>query len=156
MWAMKMDLMRRRRTDGGVNMVPSDAEINALFSNVGVVPHWFMDRPSWATPVPGIAVSGVLNFFPRSVEILVHPRGKFALMDRGNLAIGVSGNNQYRIEDDLLRNQFRFFFESYEGVIDTNTCPAHILQIDTTCWSGVQIDDVVLGCSGEDVVGIGS
>lgn len=156
LYAIKTDLMRRRRTDGGRNMVPSDAEINGMFRDAGVEPHWFMDRPSWATPVPGVAVNGVLNFFPRSVEILIHPRGKFALMDRGNLNIGVTGNNQYRVDDDLLRNQFRFFFESFEGLIDTNTCPAHTIQIDTTCWSGVQIDDVVLGCAGEDVVGIGS
>jgi len=156
LYAIKTDLMRRRRTDGGVQLVPSDESINALFRNAGVEPHWFMDRPSWATPVPGIAVNGVLNFFPRSVEILVHPRGKFALMDRGNLNIGVTGNNQYRVDDDLLRNQFRFFFESFEGVINTNTCPAHILQIDTTCWNGVQIDDQVMGCAGEDVIGVGS
>lgn len=156
LYAIKTDLMRRRRTDGGTNMVPSDEAVNSMFRDAGVEPHWFMDRPSWATPVPGVAVSGVLNFFPRSVEILVHPRGKFALMDRGALSIGVTGNNQYRVNDDLLRNQFRFFFESYEGLIDTNTCPAHTLQIDTTCWSGVQIDDIVLGCAGEDVVGVGS
>ena len=156
LYAIKTDMMRRRRTDGGTNLVPSDEAVNTLFRNAGVEPHWFMDRPSWATPVPGVAVSGVLNFFPRSLEILVHPRGKFAVMDRGNLAIGVTGNNQYRIDDDLLRNQFRFFFESYEGLINTNTCPAHTIQIDTTCWSGVQIDDVVLGCSGEDVATIGS
>jgi len=148
--------MRRRRTDGGTQMVASDETINAMFRNAGVEPHWFMDRPSWATPVPGIAVNGVLNFFPRSVEILVHPRGKFALMDRGNLNIGVAPNNQYRVDDDLLRNQYRFFFESFEGVINTNTCPAHILQIDTTCWNGVQIDDQVMGCAGEDVIGVGS
>lgn len=156
MGAIKTDLMRRRRTDGGKNMVASDAEVNALFSNVGVTPHWYMDRPSWATPVPPLATNGVLNLHPRSLEILVAPRGKFALMDRGNLNIGVSGNNQYRVDDDLLRNQIRFFFESFEGVIDTNTCPAHILQIDTTCWNGVQIDDQVLGCIGEDVAGVGS
>jgi hypothetical protein len=156
LYAIKTDMMRRRRTDGGQNLVPSDDAINALFRDAGVEPHWFMDRPSWATPVPNVAVNGVLNFFPRSVEILVHPRGKFALMDRGNLNIGVTGNNQYRVDDDLLRNQFRFFFESFEGVINTNTCPAHTIQIDTTCWSGVQIDDVVLGCAGEDVASIGS
>ena len=156
MYAIKTDLMRRRRTDGGTQMVASDETINAMFRNAGVEPHWFMDRPSWATPVPGIAVNGVLNFFPRSVEILVHPRGKFALMDRGNLNIGVAPNNQYRVDDDLLRNQYRFFFESFEGVINTNTCPAHILQIDTTCWNGVQIDDQVMGCAGEDVATIGS
>ncbi|NNC74976.1 MAG: major capsid protein [Acidimicrobiia bacterium] len=156
LYAIKTDMMRRRRTDGGQNLVPSDESINALFRNAGVEPHWFMDRPSWATPVPGIAVNGVLNFFPRSVEILVAPRGKFALMDRGNLNIGVTGNNQYRVDDDLLRNQFRFFFESFEGVINTNTCPAHILQIDTTCWNGVQIADEAMGCAGEDNPAVGS
>jgi len=156
LYAIKTDLMRRRRTDGGVQLVPSDESINALFRNAGVEPHWFMDRPSWATPVPGIAVNGVLNFFPRSVEILVHPRGKFALMDRGNLNIGVAPNNQYRVDDDLLRNQYRFFFESFEGVINTNTCPAHILQIDTTCWNGVQIADEAMGCAGENYAGVGS
>lgn len=156
LYAIKTDLMRRRRTDGGVQLVPGDETINALFRNAGVEPHWFMDRPSWATPVPGIAVNGVLNFFPRSVEILIAPRGKFALMDRGNLNIGVAPNNQYRVDDDLLRNQYRFFFESFEGVINTNTCPAHILQIDTTCWNGVQIADEAMGCAGENYLGVGS
>ena len=115
-----------------------------------------MDRPSWATPIPDLATSGDLNFFPSSVEILLHRRGKFALMDRGDLTIGVSPNNIYRLGDDLRRNQFTFFFESFEGIIDTDSCPAHILQIPDLCYNGAQIADVAIACEGYDVEGIGS
>lgn len=152
LWAMKTDLLRRRRTDGGRNLVASDAEIENIFRDAGVEPHWFMDRPSWAVPVPNLATSRVLNFYPSSVQILVHRRGKFALMARDGLNIGVSGNNTYRVDDDLLRNQFRYFFESWEGVIDTDSCPAHILDVPV-CWNGVQIADELLGCSGENIAG---
>jgi hypothetical protein len=154
-FAIKMDLLRRRRTDGGTNLAASDGAINAAFADVGVTPHWYMDRPSWATPIPNLATNGVLNQFPRNLEMLVAPRGKFALMDRGNLNIGVGGNIM-RDNTSLSRNEFTFFFENFEGLIDTNTCPAHIIQINDLCYNGVQVDDVAVGCEGLDIVGIGS
>ncbi len=151
MWGMKMDLMRRRRTNGDFR-VPSDSEIDAMFAAVGVNIHWFMDRPSWAVAVPAVASGNTLNLLPQSVQILLAPRGKFAVMDRGELAIGVTGNNIYRDNQSNSRNEFTFFFENFEGIVDTTSCPAHTLDIPV-CWSGVQIDDIVIACQGQDELG---
>lgn len=155
LWAIKTDLLRRRRTDGGRNVVASDGEVNAMFADVGVVPHWFMDKPSWASTIPAVATGNIVNLFPRVVDMLIHRRGKFALMTKGMNSIGVTGNNMYRQDDDLLRNQFTFFFESAEGLIDTDSCPAHLLHMPV-CWNGVQIDDVVIDCEGNDYAGVAS
>jgi hypothetical protein len=148
--AIQIDLVRRRRTDGGFNMVPSEAQVTQLFRDAGVNPHFFIDRPSWATALPTLQTSGLMNQPPRNLEIIVAPPGKFTMMDRGELTVGVSGNNIYRLEDDLMRNQFTFFFENFEGVVNTNTCPAHLIQIDNLCYNGQQIDDVYINCEGED------
>lgn len=147
LWAIKTDLLKRRRTDGGRNMVASDEEINAMFRDAGVEPHWFMDRPTWAIAFRDLEDGGVLNFFPDHVDVNLHKRGKFAVMTRGELSIGVTGNNMYRQDDDLLKNQFTFFIENYEGLIDTDSCPAHTMRVPA-CWSGVQIADDVIACDG--------
>lgn len=152
LWAMKMDIARRRRTDGSFS-VPTDAQIEAMFREVGISNvTWYLDNPSYAVAIPGIASGGNLNLLPASVQILVAPTGKFAVMDRGELAIGVTGNNIYRDNVSNSRNEFTFFFENFEGVVDTTSCPAHILDIPA-CWNGVQIDDIVINCQGGDEVG---
>lgn len=147
LWGMKMDVMRRRRTDGQIS-VPSDEQINAMFREVGINIHWVIDTPTWGTPIPAVG-SSTLNRLPQSVQILIAPPGKFALMDRGELSIGVTGNNIYRDTSSNERNQFTFFFENFEGVVDTNSCPAHILDIPV-CWNGVQVDDQLVNCFGAD------
>jgi hypothetical protein len=152
LYAMKMDIFRRRQTSGGLNQVPSDAEIEGMFRDVGVDVTFFMDRPTWAVAVPSIATANSLNLLPQSVQILIAPPGKFAAIDRGELAIGVTGNNIYRDNESNRRNQFTFFFENFEGVVNTTSCPAHILDIPA-CWNGVQIDDIVINCQGGDEVG---
>jgi len=151
MWAMKIDLMRRRRTAGDFS-VPSDGTINGMFADVGVSPTWYMDTPSYAVAIPGVASGGNLNLLPASVQILLAPAGKFAVMDRGELAIGVTGNNIYRDNQSNSRNEFTLFFENFEGIVDTTSCPAHILDIPA-CWNGAQIDDVVINCQGGDEAG---
>lgn len=154
--AIQMDLVRRRRTDGGFNMVPSEAQVIQIFRDAGVNPHFFIDRPSWATSLPTLQTSGLMNLPPRNLEMIVAPPGKFTMMDRGELTVGVSGNNIYRLEDDLMRNQFTFFFENFEGVVNTNTCPAHLIEINNLCYNGQQVADVYIDCEGEDQQGIAS
>lgn len=153
--ALQADLMRRRRTDGGTNTVPSEAAVTSIFSDVGVTPHFFRDTPSWATPIPNLQTSGTLGWFPANLEMLVAPRGKFALMDRGDLNIGVAGNVM-RDNTSLAKNEFTFFFENFEGVINTTSCPAHVLQIDNLCFNGVQIADIIINCQGGDQRGAAS
>lgn len=147
-WAMKMDLMRRRNTSGNVQAVPSDGEIVSMFTNMGVTPHFFIDTPSWATAIPAVQTGGSLNLLPNRVEMVVAPTGKFAVMDRGELSIGVTGNNIYRDNTSNSLNQFTFFFENFEALVDTNSCPAYLLEVDGLCHNGVQIDDAVIACDG--------
>jgi hypothetical protein len=151
LWAMKMDILRRRRTDAGFS-VPSDAVIEQMFRDVGVDVTWFIDRPTFAVAIPAVGTGGNLNRLPASVQILLAPQGKFAAIDRGELAIGVTGNNIYRDNESNRRNQFTFFFENFEGVVNTTSCPAYTLDIPT-CWNGAQIDDIVINCQGGDEVG---
>jgi len=151
---IKMDLMRRRRTNGEVASVPSDAQINAMFSGVGVNIHWFIDQPSWVVALPTVGTVN-LNMLPGSVQILIAPPGKFAVMDRGELAIGVTGNGLYRDNTSNSRNEFTFFFENFEGVVNTTSCPAHILDIPA-CWNGIQQSDQLTTCAGIDEVGFQS
>lgn len=151
LWGIKMDLFRRRQINSGMPSVASDAQVEALFANAGINIHWFMDTPSYAVAIPAVGAS-VLNLIPQSVQILIAPPGKFALMDRGELSIGVTGNGMYRDTTSNARNQFTFFFENFEGIVNTNTLPAHILDIPV-CWNGVQIDDIVINCQGGDEMG---
>jgi hypothetical protein len=154
--AIKADLVSRRNTSGTVLRVPSTAEVNAIFADVGVSVNWFLDRPTWVTPLPAFTVGGRVAQFPRNVEMLIAPRGKFARMDGGNLTIGVTGNNIYRDNESNRHNNFTMFWESFEGVVNTDSCPAHIVEINNICWNGQQIADVVLDCEGQDEPGIGS
>jgi hypothetical protein len=151
LWGIKMDLFRRRQLTSDVPRVATDAEIDALFRNVGVNIHWFMDTPSWSVAIPSVGAS-TLNLIPQTVQILVAPRGKFALIDRGQLQIGVTGNGMYRDNTSNSKNQFTFFFENFEGIVNTTSCPAHTIDIQT-CWNGAQIDDIVINCQGGDEVG---
>ena len=152
-YALRMDIASRRKDAGG--MVPSEEAVDQIFTEVGITPHWYIDRPSWATPLSPLAVSGDLTMFPSTAEILVAPRGKFAVMDKGQLNLGLGGN-PIRIENDVRQNQATFFFESYEGLIDTTSCPAHLLTVTGLCYNGFQIADRKIECEGYDLVGEGS
>ena len=150
--AIKVDIARRRQTDGKPPRIVSDEEVNRMFADVGVNMHWFIDTPSWAVAIPSVATGGKLNLLPQSMPILLAQRGKFALMDRGYTGIGVAPSGIYRDTRTNEDNSFRFFFESFEGIVNTNTCPAHILEIPV-CWNGAQIDDVLINCQGGDETG---
>jgi len=151
-YAMKMDMMRRRRTNGDLPMAPSDGQIGAMFRDIGVEPHFFIDTPSWASTVPAVQTGGVLNLLPDSVEMVIAPRGKFAVMDRGELSIGVTGNNIYRDNASNASNQFTMFFENFEALVDTNSCPAYLLTVEDLCHNGIQIADEVLNCDGTNTI----
>lgn len=148
--ALKTDMYHQRRTDGPKTM-PTDGDVTAVFTRAGATVHWYLDDPTWAdSAAPSQAVAdGALATWPTSVNLLVAPPGKFALIDRGELRVGVTGNNIYRDLTSLMRNEFTFFFESFEGIVDTNSCPADLVSIPT-CFNGVQVADVTVDC---DLVG---
>ena len=151
-YAMKMDIIRRRNTSGSAIDVPADSVIDSMFMDAGVTPHFFIDTPSWASAIPAVQTGGVLNLLPSSVEMVIAPRGKFAVMDRGELSIGVTGNNLYRDNTSNSKNQFTFFFENFEGLVDTNSCPAYLLTIEDLCHNGIQIADEVITCDGGNTI----
>ena len=133
-------------TDGELTMV-SDAEVNRLFTDIGVSPNWFIDTPTWGvgwTAQP--KQNSDLVTPPTSVRVLLAPRGKFALIDRGQLNIGVTGNVVSRDLDQLARNEFTYFFETFEGIVNTNNCPADILRLPI-CLSGTQVADDLASCT---------
>ena len=150
--AMQMDQARRRNDSGAPLSIPSEAQIVQQFRDAGVNPHFFIDTPTWATPIPSIQVSNVLGLPPQAIDILIAPRGKFAVMDRGELSIGVTSNGLYRDNTSNNRNEFTMFFENFEGIINTNSLPAHRLRLPA-CWSGVQVADVLVDCEGNDYAG---
>ena len=152
LYAMKMDMVRRRNTSGGGISVPSDSEITRMFNDAGVTPHWFIDTPTWASAIPAVQTAGVLNLLPSSVEMVIAPRGKFAVMDRGELSIGVTGNGMYRDNASNASNNFTFFFENFEALVDTNSCPAYLLTVEDLCHNGIQIADEVLDCDGGNTI----
>lgn len=144
--ALKVDMLHQRRTDGPKTM-PTDADVARVFSNAGLNVHWYLDDPTWAAaaaPSQPVADGNIADW-PTEVALLIAPPGKFALIDRGELRIGVTGNNIYRDITSLMRNEFTFFFESFEGIVDTNSCPADILEIPV-CFNGVQVADVTVDC----------
>ena len=145
--AIKMDIMRRRNDSGRPTNV-SDAEVDTMFRNVGVNPHFFIDTPTWAAAVDAPQTIGAKNSLPTTIDILLAPRGKFAVMDRGQLNIGVTGNNIYRDNASNASNQFTMFWENFEGVVNTDSCPAYLLELPNLCYSGVQIADIAIDCDG--------
>lgn len=147
---MKMDILRRRVTNGQIPRVPSDAEIDGIFADAGFTMHWVIDTPSWMVPVGSVSSGGTMNKLPATTQLLVAPKGKFALIDRGQLAIGVNGNNLYRDNTSNSRNQFTLFFESFEGVVNTTSCPAYLINIPL-CWTGIQVDDQLVNCAGQNM-----
>lgn len=154
--AMRIDQSRRRR-DGAWELA-SEAQINALFVSEGVNMTWTLETGSWGTPPPDLTFAGnpsagllgTLSPLPSEADILLAPIGKYAMIDRAALQIGVTGNNYYRDTTELKKNQFTFFVENYEGVVDTMSCPAHILHFEGLCYNGAQIADVALDCAGEE------
>lgn len=146
--ALRVDGMRRKNITGGLPSIPSEAQINAQFTGIGITPHWTLDTPTWGVPAPVQPNrGGNLVGFPSSVNVLLAPRGKFALIDRGELTIGVTGNNIYRDIDALLHNEFTMFWETFEGVVNTTSCPADLVHLPL-CLSGAQVADAVSTCTG--------
>lgn len=149
MWAprwlagyIKGDITMRRNVTGGPPRVGTDADVARIFSDLGIRPHWYMDTPTWGTAAPTIqaGVGGAIPNGPGgSVKLLLAPAGKYALIDRGALNIGVDGNRM-RDNTSLSYNQFTLFFETFEGIVNTNSCPADLVTLPV-CFNGVQVDD---------------
>ena len=154
--ALRIDLSRRNSRGLGFRFA-TEAEVNAVFRDgVGINMTWYMDTPSWGEPLPFIVAgnppstgtTAFLNALPSSADILVAPEGKFAMIDRAQVSLGITGNNWYRDNASNNKNEVTFFVENYEGIVDTTSCPAHILHWDGLCYNGREVADVAVTCEG--------
>jgi hypothetical protein len=153
--ALRVDISRRRNTNGQFQ-IATEADVNRVFADAGFDMTWYLDTPTWGTVVPNLTsnanlsagATGVLSAFPQTAEVLVAPVGKFTMIDRAQLSIGVTGNNWYRDNTSNSKNEVTYFFENYEGVVDTTSCPAHLVKFDTLCYAGNMTADRAVACTG--------
>lgn len=158
--ALRVDMTRRNRSDGSFRLA-TGAEVDAVFRDAGFDMTWYIDTPTWGTAVPNLTgnanlsagATGVLSPFPATAEILVAPTGKFTMIDRAQVSIGVTGNNWYRDNASNAKNEVTYFFENYEGVVDTTSCPAHLLKFEALCYNGAQVADQEFACTGVATAG---
>lgn len=125
--AIVRDWLRAPRYNPSItDLVVARSEINAAFAKAGFNVHWVYDTPSgWdAVPTQG---AGALQELPTGVDMLIGREGNMARMDEGSMTIGVTNKTPWD-KDDMARNQFTMFWESYEGLIDYG-CPSYQLSL---------------------------
>lgn len=142
--ALRVDGIRQKNVCGSTltNRAVGRGEVDAAFASLGVNIHWLMDNPSNGWPdVPIVADGETIPNTPNTAPFFLSPRGNFRALDGGNLTIGVTNNNIYRDIESLKRNNFTFFIENFEGIIDFG-CTSYELTVDPFCPHGAQTEDI--------------
>lgn len=125
--AIVRDWLRAPRYNPSItDLVVARSEINAAFAKAGFNVHWVYDTPSGWNAVPTQA-AGALQELPTGIDMLIGREGNMARMDEGSMTIGVTNKTPWD-KDDMARNQFTMFWESYEGLIDYG-CPSYQLSL---------------------------
>lgn len=101
--AMAVDLAIQ--TPGDSTFGASYDEIDGYFANINIQPIWYMDD------VPGTAAFSSVCAFPTTANWLMFPTGAFIRLDNGELNLGI-----VRTKDDLVKNKFCQFAETFETV----------------------------------------
>jgi hypothetical protein len=110
--AMVSDLVVQ--TAGDSTLDTSYAEVVGYLSAANINPVWYIDD------IPAIAAfkitSATDNFdsllgYPADVNWLLYPTGSFVRLDAGSLDLGV-----VRTKDDILKNKYCTFSETFEGI----------------------------------------
>lgn len=100
---------------GEDKMDVADAEINGYLSSINVQPIWFIDDiPSGSgasTAVDSDSQFDSYLGYPTDAEWLLFPTGAFIRLDGGSLDLGI-----VRTKDDVLKNKYCEFSETFEGV----------------------------------------
>lgn len=116
-------------------LIAVQSEINAAFSRAGFNVHWTMDAATaWASIDQQVDGEALVDL-PTRVDMKIAPEPNFMRLDLGNMTVGVTNRNPWD-KDDMARNQFTMFWESYEGIID-NGCPSWNYSVDPLCDSGL-------------------
>lgn len=130
------DWMRAPRYNPSISdLVAARSEVNAAFAKAGFNVHWVMDDPSGWGAI-GTQTAGALEDLPTTADMLIAREGNFARLDEGSMTVGVTNRGTPWDKDDMARNQFTMFWESYEGIIDYG-CPSYTLSVDGLCPKGL-------------------
>lgn len=114
--ALREDVIRAAN-DSGVPEVVVDATIASWFGDVGMVPHFTFDNPTYAGDL-SLQTSGTVNAWPNTTWYVLSVRGNLNILDLGSINIGVSPNGSFRDESLTKRNRFQMFMESFEGLVN--------------------------------------
>ena len=151
---MVIDLLSRNSQGvNALNAIPTEQSIRSSFSSAGfnLVP--FMDDATWSIatgPVEDAVTAGDLGALPATAKMIVTPPGKYAVMERGDLTIGAAGA-PVRDSETVKTNRAVFFYENFEGLINTDTCPAYTLTTSALRFTGQQVADITLDSLGAAV-----
>jgi len=129
------DWMRAPRFNPSMaDLVAARSEVESAFTRAGFNVHWVMDSPAGWDAVD-TQTAGALKRLPTTVDMLIGREGNQARLDEGSMTIGVTNRSPWD-KEDMARNQFTMFWESYEGLIDYG-CPSYSLSIGDLCPSGL-------------------
>lgn len=149
---MVIDLISRNMSQMTSTItLATEATIRRLFAEAGFNLIPFMDNATWSIANNAVATTGALSALPTSAKILVTPPGKYAVMDRGDFSVGVAGAPA-RDSETIKTNRAVFFYENFEGLVNTDTCPAYTLTIDALRFTGQQVADITLTSLGAEPV----
>lgn len=143
--ALAIDLINRKNLSGNsANQAAALAEVSAGLSSVGIDMTWTLDYATNWTKAPVLpADSGAVPALPTTANVMLAPKGNFRVLDRGELAIGVTNNHIYRDNDSNAHNRFTMFYESFEGLIDFG-CTSVELTISNLKPTGAQVADATI------------
>ena len=115
--ALREDIIRANN-DSGVPEVIVDTMVDAMFADLGLVPHFTYDNPTVAGDLSTVSGTGLVPGWPNDAWYILSAVGNLALLDLGTIDIGVNPNGTYRDTALNKKNQFQMFMESFEGLVN--------------------------------------
>jgi hypothetical protein len=146
--ALKIDLLRQRRTSGRLgDRIPTTLELERAMSDSGIDVTWTLDYAETWTPASFLTEGDPIPAFPVDIPGVIAPKGNLRALDRGDLTIGVAPGNLYRDNTSNSKNEVTLFQESFEGVMDLGATN-YAFTVENVCLNGAQTADVTaIDCS---------
>lgn len=153
---MVIDLMSRNGGFGPGAAAASEEAVIRMFAEYGFDLAPTLDNATFMVAIGAMedpATAGALAALPTSCKMLVSPKGKYRFMDRGDLTVGQQGV-PLRDSTTITKNVGVMFYETFEGLVDTNSCPAYILETQALRFTGHQVRDIILDSLGREVAAV--
>lgn len=157
MWAPRQfrdmliaDQILQRNTEASATMsdrIKAGSDVDAALSELGISPTWTLDRASGWPTVDVMTDGGVVPRWPVVMNAFLTPVGNMRALDGGRMDIGVAPGNLYRDNVSNTKNEFTFFWESFEGIVDFGCRSLH-MRFQDVCVGGAQPTDCALICDG--------